>query len=255
MLLIISPAKKLDYDDSYAEIGMTKPRLLKEAATIADIMQGKSRLEIQKLMKLSDNLSDLNYDRYQRWTTDTHPGPAKQAILAFKGDVYASMNAYTFSLDDFKFAQKHLRILSGFYGLLRPLDMIQAHRLEMGNRLENPKGKDLYGYWQDPITKLLNQDIRESEGPLINLASNEYFKSVEREKLKAPLITPVFKNYKNGVYKIISLYAKRARGMMSAFVIQNRLESTEQLKKFSEAGYQFSATESDENQYMFHRKQ
>lgn len=255
MLLVISPAKKLDYEDALPEVGMANPRFLAEAETIAAIMQKKSRAEIKQLMKLSDNLAELNYTRYQKWTPATGIGAAKQAILAFKGDVYAGMNAATFEMGDFEFAQKHLRILSGFYGLLRPLDMIQAHRLEMGTRLENPKGKNLYEYWQDLVTPLVDKDVQDAGGVLINLASNEYFKVLDQQKLQSPVVTPIFKDYKNGVYKVISLYAKRARGMMSAFCIQNRLEQPDQLKVFSEAGYSFSSEDSDEVRFIFTRKQ
>ncbi len=255
MLLVISPAKKLDYKDALPEIGMANPQFLAEAETIAAIMQKKSRAEIKQLMKLSDNLAELNYTRYQNWTAATGIEVAKQAILAFKGDVYAGMNAATFEMGDFEFAQKHLRILSGFYGLLRPLDMIQAHRLEMGARLENPKGKNLYEYWQDLVTPLVDKDVQDAGGILINLASNEYFKVLDQQKLQSSVIMPIFKDYKNGVYKAISLYAKRARGMMSAFCIQNRLEEPDQLKAFSEAGYSFSSEDSDEVRFIFTRKQ
>jgi len=254
MLLLISPAKKLDFEDSYPEIGMTAPRLMKHAEKIAAIMQKRSANEIKQLMRLSDNLAELNHSRYQCWSADTSAECAKQAILAFRGDVYRGMGAAAFEQGDFDFAQAHLRILSGLYGLLRPLDMIQAHRLEMGTKLENPAGKDLYAFWRDQVTPILKRDAREAGGVLINLASNEYFKAVNAQDLDLPVITPIFKDYKNGVYKIISLYAKQARGMMCSFSIRNRLLEPEQMKDFAEAGYRFSKAESDASHYVFLRK-
>ncbi len=253
MLLVISPAKKLDFEESYSDIGMTTPALIKSAAEIAAIMKNRSASEIKQLMRLSDNLAELNCSRYQNWSTDTGAGHAKQAILAFRGDVYRGMGATTFEQPDFDFAQTHMRILSGLYGILRPLDMIQAHRLEMGAKLENPAGKDLYAFWQNQITPILKKDIEERGSTLINLASNEYFKAVNVHELDTPIITPIFKDYKNGVYKIISLYAKQARGMMCSFSIRNQLQAPEQLKDFTEAGYQFCKAESDTSHYTFLR--
>jgi len=254
MLLLISPAKKLDFEDSYPEIGMGVPLLMESAEKIAVIMRKKSTAEIKQLMRLSDNLAELNYSRYQSWSTDTGPEYAKQAILAFRGDVYRGMGASAFEQADFDFAQMHLRILSGLYGILRPLDMIQPHRLEMGTKLENPAGTDLYAFWQKQVTPILEQETKKAGGILINLASNEYFKAVNVQDLGLPIITPIFKDYKNGVYKIISLYAKQARGMMCSFAIRNQLQEPEQLKDFAEAGYCFSNEESDAGHYTFLRK-
>jgi len=254
MLLIISPAKKLDFDDGYPDIGMTSPLLMKSAEEIAAIMRSKSAKNIKQLMRLSDNLAELNYQRYQNWSPGTGSEHAKQAILAFRGDVYRGMGVSAFEQKDFDFAQKHLRILSGLYGVLRPLDMIQAHRLEMGTKLGNPAGKDLYAFWQNQVTSMLEKDTKAAGNILINLASNEYFKAVNREKLDTPIITPIFKDYKNGVYKIISLYAKQARGMMCSFSIRNQLHTPEQIKDFSDAGYCFCKAESDASHYTFLRK-
>ncbi|MFC1602239.1 peroxide stress protein YaaA [Pseudomonadota bacterium] len=254
MLLLISPAKKLNFEDSYPSIGMTAPRLMESADEIATIMRDQSAKDIKQLMRLSDNLAELNYNRYQNWSTDISPKYAKQAILAFRGDVYQGMGASAFEQKDFDFAQRHLRILSGLYGILRPLDMIQAHRLEMGTKLKNPAGSNLYSFWQSRVTPVLEKDIDETGSTLINLASTEYFKAVDEQRLKTSIITPIFKDYKNGVYKIISLYAKQARGMMCSFSIRNQLQTPEQLKDFSEAGYRFCKAESDSNHYTFLRK-
>jgi len=243
MLLIISPAKKLDFQEDSLEIEGTIPELLSSAEILAKIMRGKTLSEIKQLMRLSDNLAELNYARYQHWTADTGLGQAKQALLAFRGDAYRSMAAHVFEEGDFEFAQKQLRILSGLYGLLRPLDMIQAHRLEMGTKLANQAGKDLYAFWQNKVTPIVARDAMVAGDALVNLASNEYFKAVNEHTLGVPVITPVFKDYKNGVYKVISLYAKRARGMMCRFSICNRLDKPEQL-----------AGDSSHTRYVFLRK-
>ena len=253
MLLVISPAKKLDFEEQAPDIGQTVPALMDQASEIAAIMKRQSEADLKRLMKLSDNLARLNVDRYRDWSTETTEQRAKQAILAFRGDVYAGMAATAFEQQDFDFAQDHLRILSGLYGVLRPLDMIQPHRLEMGTKLENPRGSDLYAFWKTENAPLINEAARAAEGPIINLASNEYFSSVDTAQLEYPLVTPVFKDQKNGVYKIISIFAKRARGMMCDFVIRNRLEQPEQLKDFSAAGYRFVESESDDKTLTFRR--
>ncbi len=253
MLLLISPAKKLDFEEPPLDIGQTEPALMARAEEIAAIMKQQKAADLKRLMKLSDNLAQLNFDRYREWTTETSEQRAKQAILAFRGDVYAGMAATAFEQRDFDFAQDHLRILSGLYGVLRPLDMIQPHRLEMGTKLENARGKDLYVFWKSESAPLINEAAKAAGGPIINLASNEYFGSVDTNQLDFPVVTPVFKDEKNGVYKIISIYAKKARGMMCDFVIRNRLERPEQLKEFSAAGYRFVESESNETTLMFKR--
>ncbi len=253
MLLLISPAKKLDFEEQSPDIGQTVPALMDRAEEIAAIMKQQSEGDLKRLMKLSDNLAQLNFDRYKRWTAETSEQRAKQAILAFRGDVYAGMAATAFEQGDFDFAQNHLRILSGLYGVLRPLDMIQPHRLEMGTKLENERGKDLYAFWKQESAPLVNAAAKRAGGPIINLASNEYFSSIDTERLDFPIVTPVFKDQKNGVYKIISIYAKKARGMMCDFVIRNRLQRPEQLKDFSAAGYRFIESESDEQTLLFQR--
>ncbi len=253
MLLLISPAKKLDFEEQSPDIGQTVPALMEHAEEVASIMKQQSEADLKRLMKLSDNLARLNVDRYREWSTETSEQRAKQAILAFRGDVYAGMAATAFEQQDFDFAQGHLRILSGLYGVLRPLDMIQPHRLEMGTRLENDRGKDLYAFWKGESASLVNEAAQAAGGPVINLASSEYFSSIDVDQLDFPIVTPVFKDQKNGVYKIISIYAKKARGMMCDFVIRNRLERPEQLKDFSAAGYRFIESESDDRTLLFQR--
>lgn len=255
MLLLISPAKKLDFEEQSPDIGQTTPALMDCAAEIASIMKQQSEADLKRMMKLSDNLAQLNVDRYRHWNTETSEQRAKQAILAFRGDVYAGMAATAFEQGDFEFAQDHLRILSGLYGVLRPLDMIQPHRLEMGTKLENSRGKDLYAFWREKSAPLVNGAVQAAGGPIINLASNEYFSSIDQEQLAFPVVTPVFQDEKNGAYKIISIYAKKARGMMCDFVIRNRLERPEQLKAFSVAGYCFVEEESDEKKLIFRRRE
>ncbi|MBC8519029.1 MAG: peroxide stress protein YaaA [Gammaproteobacteria bacterium] len=254
MLLLISPAKKLEFEEVAPDIGFSEPELIGKAEYIALIMKQYSESDLKRLMKLSDNLARLNFERYRRWTTDTSEQRSKQAILAFRGDVYAGMAATAFEQRDFDYAQAHLRILSGLYGVLRPLDMIQPHRLEMGTRLKNRKGDNLYDYWRGESASLINRDVEISGGEIINLASSEYFKSVDG-MLDYPVVTPVFKDEKNGQYKIISIYAKKARGMMCDFVIRNRLDRAEQLQDFSAAGYRFSEEGSDSGQLLFLRKE
>jgi len=207
-------------------------------------------------MKVSKKIADLNFDRYEVWKKKFTEKNAKQAALAFKGDVYTGLDAESFSAADFKFAQKHFRILSGLYGLLRPLDLMQAYRLEMGTRLETDRGKNLYEFWGSTITDGLNKQLKKTKSEyLINLASNEYFKSVKPAELNAQIITPEFKEYKNGEYKMIGIYAKKARGMLSRYIIQNQLDNPEKIKSFAEDGYKFSKQLSNGNKWVFTRKQ
>ncbi len=255
MLLLISPAKRLEFEERAPDIGQSRPALMESAEALAAIMKGQDEAALKRLMRLSDNLARLNVGRYREWSSETSEQQAKQAILAFRGDVYAGMAATAFEQGDFDFAQDHLRILSGLYGLLRPLDMIQPHRLEMGTRLENSRGNNLYDFWRGEIAPLINQAAGEAGGVIINLASNEYFSAVEQPQLEYPVLTPVFKDQKGDQYKIISIYAKRARGMMCDFVIRNRLDRVEQLKAFSAAGYRFSAEGSDEGTLLFLRSE
>lgn len=211
---------------------------------------------VSSLMGISDKLGTLNYDRFQRWSLPFTPQNARQALLAFKGDVYLGLNAYAFDSQDFDFAQRHLRILSGLYGVLKPLDLIQPYRLEMGTKLSHAHGANLYQFWGDTITAQLNKTLKPLDEPvLVNLASGEYFKSIKKQQLSAPIITPVFKDWKNGDYKIISFFAKKARGLMSAYIIKNRMTDAEQMKDFDWQGYGFNEALSNASEWVFTRKQ
>lgn len=256
MLAVISPAKTLDYDTPVPTSTHTQPDLLSESAELVEVLRPYSPQDISALMKISDKLGSLNAARFQEWHPPFTPENARQAVLAFKGDVYVGLDA--FSLDDagFQYAQSHLRILSGLYGLLRPLDLIQAYRLEMGTRLKNPRGQDLYAFWGNQLADKLNQALAHHAAPvLINLASQEYFKAVDLKALTAEVITPVFKDWKNGQYKIISFHAKKARGLMCRYMIDHKLETPEDLKRFDYGGYQFDEKQSTETQWTFTRRQ
>ena len=261
MLAVISPAKTLDYESVPATAQCSQPQLLDESAHLVRHLASMAPHELSALMSISDKLGALNYDRYQRWATPFSPTNARQAILAFKGDVYTGLDVGVFSEQDFDFAQRHLRILSGLYGVLRPLDLIQPYRLEMGTRLQIEPLRDgqssvnLYQFWGDTITDGPNEALSADTSPvLINLASNEYFKSVKPAQLRAEVITPVFKEYRNGAYKVISLLAKKARGAMTSYLIRNRLEQVEQLKDFAEGGYTYNPELSQGTQWVFTRK-
>jgi cytoplasmic iron level regulating protein YaaA (DUF328/UPF0246 family) len=206
-------------------------------------------------MGISDKLGVLNYDRYQEWSTPFTEDNAKQAVLAFNGDVYTGLDANSFKADEFKFAQKHLRILSGLYGLLKPLDLMQPYRLEMGTKFANQRGKDLYQFWGETITEALNKQLKSVKSDvLVNLASNEYFKSVKPKLLNAEVITPVFKDWKGDKYKIISFYAKKARGLMAAYIIKNKLTDVEAIKGFDYEGYCFNEGMSSAKEWVFTRQ-
>ncbi|MBQ0439404.1 peroxide stress protein YaaA [Providencia rettgeri] len=256
MLITISPAKTLDYESPLATQQFTQPELLAESQKLINVCRKLTPADIASLMKISDKLAGLNAARFAEWHADFTPDNARQAILAFKGDVYTGMQAESFSQADFEFAQSHLRILSGLYGVLRPLDLMQPYRLEMGIRLKNTRGKDLYEFWGDIITKQLNQALAEQKDQvLVNLASDEYFKSVNTKKLDGEIIKPIFLDEKNGKYKVISFYAKKARGLMSRFIIQNKLTKTDQLSDFNLDGYQFDESQSKGNELAFTRSE
>jgi cytoplasmic iron level regulating protein YaaA (DUF328/UPF0246 family) len=256
MLLVVSPAKKLDFDTPIATTDYSQSTLLDQSEILIEHCVKLSPDQIASLMKLSDKLAGLNAARFGEWSLPFTPENARQAILTFNGDVYAGLDANSFSEADFSFAQKHFRILSGLYGLLKPLDLMQAYRLEMGTKLENVRGANLYQFWGEIITKELNQAIAEQgDEVLINLASNEYFKAVKKKTLNAEVITPQFKDWKNGQYKMISFFAKKARGLMARYIIQNQLTDVEQLKNFDLAGYEFSADLTQGNDWVFTRKE
>lgn len=255
MLIVISPAKKLDFESLPQTDDFTQPDCLEDSQELIEILKQYSARQLEKLMHLSTNLAQLNHDRYHGWHLPFNPQNAKQALLTFKGDVYAGMNVESFSAEDLHFTQDHLRILSGLYGLLRPLDLMQPYRLEMGTRLNNERGKNLYEFWGSRITEHVNKQLKQIDSNiLINLASNEYFKSIKTKELNGTIITPVFKEKRdNGSYKIIGIYAKKARGMMSTFIVKNKITDVEKIKAFSEAGYIYNAELSTQNDWVFSR--
>ena len=250
MLIVISPAKTLDY--SHPEYNRhTQPDFPAEVKDLVGILREKSATQISKLMHLSESLATLNTERYQTFTETFSPDNSKQALLAFKGEVYAKMEADSFSDADLEFAQQHLRILSGLYGLLKPLDLIQPYRLEMGTKLKTKKGNSLYDYWGTKISKALNAA---SQGRMVvNLASQEYFKAVDKKTLQMPVITIHFKEHKEGSYQVVGVFAKQARGLMSRYAIQNRITDPEQLKVFHEDGYEFAERLSSAQDWVFVR--
>lgn len=250
MLILISPAKTLDYSATDFT-DSTQPDFQTDTHSLVRIMKKKSAKEIAALMHISDNLAELNNGRFKNFQKDFTVENSKQALLAFKGDVYTKIDVDDYSKADFDFAQKHLRILSGLYGLLKPLDMIQPYRLEMGIRLENKKGKNLYEFWDKKIAKAINEAANGQT--VINLASQEYFKAVHLKTLKSPLIDIEFKEYRDGAYKIIGIFAKQARGMMSNFAIKNRITDAEQLKTFDQEGYEYSEKLTSDSQWVFVR--
>lgn len=249
MLAVISPSKTQDFEPTQID-AFTQTRQIKQSQVLVDLLKDKTQDDIASLMSISDKLSKLNFDRFQTFSTPFTPGNAKQALLAFKGDVYNGIDAPSLSLDDLAFAQQHLRMLSGLYGVIRPLDLIQPYRLEMGTKLKNNQGKNLYDFWGNQISNVLNED--ESE-VIINLASNEYFKGIDKKALNAKIINIAFKELKNDAYKIIGIYAKRARGLMVNYMIKNRLTKPESLKDFNIEGYQFRQEMSDDLTWVFTR--
>lgn len=254
MLHVISPAKTLDFKTPPVTQIATQPQFLSESQVLIEQLRHLAPDEVASLMSISQKLGELNHARFHDWHLPFTPDNAKQAVLAFKGDVYTGMNAESFSDEDFDQAQQHLRILSGLYGLLRPLDLIQPYRLEMGTQFANSRGKNLYEFWGMQLTDALNQELsRYSEKLLINLASNEYWSAVKPKQLNGVVITPIFKDTKNGKQKIISFYAKKARGMMSAFIIQNKISRADDLKQFDTAGYAFDAKQSTATEWVFTR--
>ncbi|SIS99239.1 peroxide stress protein YaaA [Neptunomonas antarctica] len=254
MLIVISPAKTLDYETPAHSDQHTQPRFLDHSAQLIKVLEQLSVQGVAQLMKLSDKLASLNVARYNSWPGDLTTDNAKQAILAFKGDVYTGLNAETLSDQQLEFTQQHLRILSGLYGVLRPLDLMYPYRLEMGTKLKNPKGDNLYQFWGNRLTESLNEELSNSAQPvLINLASNEYFKAVKPKTLNARVVTPVFKDWKSGQYKIISFYAKKARGLMTRYIIDHQIDEPEALKQFDYEGYRFSESMSEGDSWVFIR--
>lgn len=253
MLMVISPAKTLDYESPLATETFTQPDFLDDSCELIDQLKELEPHQVSNLMSISDKLGQLNAERFQSWQVPFSPENARQAVLAFKGDVYTGLDAQSFSEQDFSFAQKHLRMLSGLYGILKPLDLMQPYRLEMGTKFENKRGKDLYAFWGDSLTQEMNRLLKNDDEVLVNLASNEYFKSLKKKDLEGRLITPQFKDWKNGQYKMISFYAKKARGLMCRYAILNRITDANDLKGFDLEGYYFSEDQSDNNNWVFLR--
>lgn len=256
MLVVVSPAKNLDFETGVPVDKNTQPTLLNDTERLMEVCRTLSPADLSSLMKISDKLATLNANRFAEFTTPFTAENARQAMYAFNGDVYTGLDAYTLNDDAVAYAQTHLRILSGLYGLLRPLDLMQPYRLEMGTKLSNPEGKDLYAFWGTKITEALNEAMAsQGDNILVNLASNEYFKAVKKNTLDGMIITPTFKDCKNGQYKIISFFAKKARGLMARYIIENKVSDVAGLKAFDTDGYQYSEEQSSATELVFLRNQ
>ncbi|HIF9294523.1 TPA: peroxide stress protein YaaA [Photobacterium damselae] len=256
MLIVVSPAKTLDYESPLVTEQYTLPELTEHSQQLIEVCRELTPMDIARLMKVSDKIAGLNAARFAEWVPTFTPENARPAMFAFKGDVYTGLAAETMTDEQIAYAQQHFRMLSGLYGLLRPLDLMQPYRLEMGTKLENPRGANLYQFWGNIITDKVNLALAEqSDDILVNLASNEYFKSVKPKQVKGTIITPVFKDAKKGQYKVISFYAKKARGLMARYIIDNQIDSIEKLKEFDAAGYYFVAAESTATELVFKREE
>ncbi len=256
MIITLSPSKGQDFETPAPSPRYSVPQQLDQSQILIDSIRHFDMPAIRELMSVSENIARLNVQRFQDFATPFSPENAKQALYAFKGDVYSTIEVEHYGEAELEFAQQHLRILSGLYGYLRPLDLIQAYRLEMKTRLENPRGHNLYSFWDNRITELLNADLQQQhEATLVNLASNEYFKSIKVKNLQGRLLNINFKESKNGKTRVIAIFAKRARGMMANWIIRNQVENSEQLKEFDLENYQFDADLSDQKQWTFSRPQ
>jgi cytoplasmic iron level regulating protein YaaA (DUF328/UPF0246 family) len=255
MLTVLSPAKTLDFSKISRKIDFSVPVFIKEAEVLISILRKFNATDISSLMGISAKLSDLNFERFLKWNKDHTLQNSKQAVFAFNGDVYDGLDVQTISQERLAFLNRNTRILSGLYGVLKPLDIIQGYRLEMGIKLNNSKGSNLYDYWGNEIAQNINNSIEESDGEkvLINLASNEYYKAIKTKMLKYPVITPVFKEYKEGELKMISFFAKKARGLMARFIATENITKSLQIKMFNIAGYSYNEELSSENQWFFIR--
>ncbi|GHD34952.1 peroxide stress protein YaaA [Parahalioglobus pacificus] len=254
MLTLISPAKTLDFETAPTTRRATQPEFIEQAASLVDDARKMAPQDIASLMGVSDAIADLNHHRFMNWSAPFSLDNAKQAVLAFKGDVYTGLEAETLSADELRFAQKHLRILSGLYGLLRPLDLMQPYRLEMGLKFANNGGDNLYQFWGEQLTDAVNRDLAKSETKvLVNLASNEYYKSIKPKALDADIITPVFKDLRGGKYKVISFFAKKARGQMARYIIEKGLNDPAGIKRFRKDGYRYNKDESTAREWVFTR--
>lgn len=255
MLFLLSPAKSLDYDTPLGDLPHTQPLFTKQSAELIQLLREYSPQQIAELMDLSDQLAGLNVARYQAWSPKFTAKNSRQAVLAFNGDVYDGLDAKNLKAEDLAWAQEHVCILSGLYGVLRPLDWMQPYRLEMGTALQNPKGQNLYKFWGTQIADYLNERLQADKPPVVvNLASQEYFKAVDTKTLKARVIECVFEDWKGGQYKVISFFAKRARGLMARYAIGKRLTTPRQLEKFNLDGYTYDAAASQADRLVFRRK-
>ena len=254
MIILMNSSKTLDFDTPAGISKHSTPEFSDDSKTLVGTLRRLSVVEFAKLMGVSDKLAVLNVDRYKTWQAEPSAPAAKQALLAFKGDIYAAIDVANYTMQEFNFAQKHLRILSGLYGILRPLDLIQPYRLEMATKLSTERGNGLYAFWGDRINTSLNTALkRDKSGILINLASLEYFKAVRANQLNARIITPVFKEYRNSAYRVVAIYAKKARGLMCDFMIRNHMTRIQELKSFDLDGYRFNEKLSSENEWVFTR--
>jgi hypothetical protein len=255
MLAVVSPAKKMDFEKLSRPLPHTDPDFLGDTRHLVATARKLKKSDIQQLMNLSDDLTDLNYKRFKAFSSKPSTDNAKQAVMAFAGDTYIGLDSATLNESDLDYAQDHLRILSGLYGMLRPLDLIQPYRLEMGRRLANKRGEDLYDFWGDKLAKAINKAVKtHQDSAVINLASNEYFKAASQKLIKSPVITPVFKEIKGDKASVIGFLAKKARGTMARYIIQNRIETTQELKSFAEDRFKFQPEQSDETKWVFSRK-
>ena len=252
MKILISPSKTLNFDSQIKSKFNSESRLMDETKVLHKILLKYTSNDLKNLMSVSDKIAELNFNRFKNWEDPTSSEDSRQAVYAFKGDVYSGLEADTIEEDKFDYLQNSLRIISGYYGILRPFDKILPYRLEMGTKLENENGSNLYKFWGDKITDLLNDDIEDSD-IVVNLASEEYFKSVNKKKVNAKIITPVFKEFKNGSYKVIAIYAKKARGLMSRFLIDRESIKIDDIKLFDTDGYSFDGNLSSENELVFTR--
>ena len=256
MLLLLSPAKSLDYDSPAEGVPHSLPQFVSQSTELIEVLKHKTPAQISELMDLSDNLAALNVARYEAWRPKFTAKNSKQAVLAFNGDVYDGLEAKSLKPKDLEWAQDHVCILSGLYGVLRPLDWMQPYRLEMGTALTNLRGKNLYQFWGASIAQHLNAQLAKEKTPVVvNLASQEYFKAVDQKVLKARVIECVFEEYKGGKYKVISFFAKRARGLLARYAIQKHIQNPEKLKDFNLEGYAYAASESDANRWVFRRRE
>ena len=255
MLFLLSPAKSLDYTSALpADLGHSLPAFIPQSAQLIALLQAMPPQDIARLMSISDKLAQLNAARYAAWSTTFTADNARQALFAFNGDVYEGLNAYSLGMPDIAWAQEHLLMLSGLYGVLRPLDWMQPYRLEMGTKLAHPAGSNLYDFWGERIAQYINERLHAAANPVVvNLASQEYFKSVNLQVLNAPVVECVFQDYKNGAYKIISFHAKRARGLMARWAIEQRVSTPEQLQDFDSEGYAFTPAASTPQRLVFRR--